>query len=143
MAIHFIEEDRNPKGLKRAEIKEWLKKVVHAEKMKLGIINFVFCSDGYLLDVNKQFLGKDYFTDVISFDYSEKGTVGGDIMISIDRVEENARVMGVPFPEELNRVMVHGVLHLIGYKDHTGENKSVMTGLENLYLGMVGKSNEN
>ena len=81
------------------------------------------------------FLKRDYFTDVISFDYTENGVVSGDIMISLDRVTENASTMGVSYLEELQRIMVHGLLHLIGYDDSTAESKAVMTGKEDLYLG--------
>ncbi|MFH0761470.1 MAG: rRNA maturation RNase YbeY [Bacteroidota bacterium] len=134
MAIHFINQDRNPEGLKRKMIKEWLKKVIEREMKEVGITNLIFCSDDYLIKVNKEFLKRDYLTDVISFDYTKKNKISGDIMISIDRVQENASENGILFLEELKRVMVHGILHLIGYDDNTKENKSIMTGMEDLYL---------
>jgi rRNA maturation RNase YbeY len=109
--------------------------VVNSEGMKLGVINYIFCSDEFLVKVNIEFLKRDYFTDVISFDYTENGVVSGDIMISLDRVTENASTMGVSYLEELQRIMVHGLLHLIGYDDSTEESKAVMTGKEDLYLG--------
>jgi rRNA maturation RNase YbeY len=133
--IHYLEEDRKEKSLKRAAAKKWLMEVVNSEGMKLGVINYIFCSDEFLVKVNIEFLKRDYFTDVISFDYTENGVVSGDIMISLDRVTENASTMGVSYLEELQRIMVHGLLHLIGYDDSTAESKAVMTGKEDLYLG--------
>ena len=133
--IHYLEEDRKENSLKRAAAKKWLMEVVNSEGMKLGVINYIFCSDEFLVKVNIEFLKRDYFTDVISFDYTENGVVSGDIMISLDRVTENASTMGVSYLEELQRIMVHGLLHLIGYDDSTAESKAVMTGKEDLYLG--------
>ena len=101
------------------------------------MINYIFCSDEFLVKVNMEFLKRDYFTDVISFDYTENGVVSGDIMISLDRVTENAGIMGISYLEELKRIMVHGLLHLIGYEDSTTELKAVMTAKEDLYLGMA------
>lgn len=115
-------------------IKEWLEDVIKKEKKEIGVTNLIFCSDEYLLQVNQEFLKRDYLTDVISFDYTQKSKISGDVLISIDRVRENAGDNGVSFLEELKRVMVHGVLHLIGFDDHTKENKSIMTARENLYL---------
>jgi rRNA maturation RNase YbeY len=134
MAINFIKEDRDPERIKRKLIKKWLGEVIKGENKETGVTNIVFCSDDYLLQVNKEFLKRDYLTDVISFDYSKGNTISGDILISIDRVKENAAENGVLFLEELKRVMVHGVLHLIGYNDDTKENKRIMTGREDLYL---------
>lgn len=138
MAIHYLEEDRKTTGLNRTVTKMWLGEVVRREGKILGVVNYVFCSDDYLVDINIRFLNKDYFTDVISFDYTEKGVISGDIMISVDRVQENAVIMGVTYIEELKRVMVHGLLHLIGYEDSTGELKAIMSSREDLYLGMAG-----
>jgi rRNA maturation RNase YbeY len=87
----------------------------------------IFCSDEYLLEVNKEFLKREYLTDVISFDYTKEDKISGDVLVSVDRVKENAKENGVTFLEELKRVMVHGLLHLIGYEDNTVENKAIMT----------------
>jgi rRNA maturation RNase YbeY len=137
MAIHYLEEDREEKSFNRAKVKSWLQEVVRREGMKTGVINYIFCSDEFLVGINQQFLKRDYFTDVISFDYTKNGVVSGDIMISVDRVKENASEIGVSYLEELKRIMVHGLLHLIGYEDSDQELKAVMTGLEDLYLGMA------
>jgi rRNA maturation RNase YbeY len=140
MAIHFIEEDSKVKGLKRNLSRNWLHEVIEYEGRKPGVINFIFCSDTYLLEMNRQYLKHDYLTDVISFDYSEGGKVSGDVFISVDRVRENAVEMSVSFLDELYRVMVHGVLHLIGYDDATADLRANMSRLEDLYLAKVRES---
>lgn len=140
MAIHFIEEDSKVKGLKRNLSRKWLHEVVLEEGRQPGVINVIFCSDTYLLDMNRQYLKHDYLTDVISFDYSEGGKVSGDIFISVDRVRENAEEMSISFLDELHRIMVHGVLHLIGYDDATADLRANMSRLEDLYLAKVRES---
>ncbi|MBR5723977.1 MAG: rRNA maturation RNase YbeY [Bacteroidales bacterium] len=114
----------------------WLKMVAGSEMRRLGAINIIFCSDNYILDVNMRYLQHDYFTDIITFDYCEKDVLSGDLFISIDSVRENARFYGVEFADELDRVMVHGVLHLIGYDDHTEEQTAEMRRKEDYYLQM-------
>jgi len=114
----------------------WLKMVVESEIKKLGPLSIIFCSDNYILDVNMKYLQHDYFTDIITFDYCEKNVVSGDLFISIDSVRENAVHYGTRFEDELDRVMVHGVLHLLGYDDHTGEDIAVMREKENYYVKM-------
>lgn len=112
----------------------WLKTVTGSEMKKLGNINIIFCSDDYILDVNMKYLQHDYFTDIITFDYCEKDFLNGDLFISIDSVRENALYYGTEFADELNRVMVHGLLHLIGYDDHSEEDIKMMRYKENYYL---------
>lgn len=112
----------------------WLKFVAESEIRKIGDISIVFCSDNYILDVNMKYLQHDYFTDIITFDYCEGKVLSGDLIISIDSVRENAALYGAKFEEELNRVMVHGVLHLIGYDDHTDAEQKIMREKENYYL---------
>lgn len=112
----------------------WLKFVAESEVRKLGNINIIFCSDNYILDVNIKYLGHDYYTDIITFDYCEKNILSGDLFISIDTVKDNAQFYGTEFKDELNRVIVHGLLHLIGYDDHTPEEQKVMREKENYYL---------
>ena len=114
----------------------WLKMVAGSEMRRLGAVNIIFCSDNYILDVNMRYLQHDYFTDIITFDYCEKDVLSGDLFISIDSVRENARFYGVEFADELDRVMVHGVLHLIGYDDHTEEQTAEMRRKEDYYLQM-------
>ena len=114
----------------------WLKMVIESEIRKPGDIAIIFCSDRYILDVNMKYLQHDYFTDIITFDYCEGPKISGDLFISIDSVRENASFYGVDFETELDRVMVHGVLHLIGYDDHTPEDIAVMRQKENYYIEM-------
>ena len=112
----------------------WLRTVAESEMKRIGDIAIIFCSDGYLLDVNRKYLGHDYFTDIITFDYCEGERLSGDLFISVDSVSENAIEYGTEFANELNRVMVHGLLHLIGYDDHTEEDVKTMREKENHYL---------
>lgn len=114
----------------------WLKMVAGSEIRKIGDINIIFCSDNYILDVNMKYLQHDYFTDIITFDYCEGKVLSGDLFISVDSVRENSIEFGTDFEEELHRVIVHGVLHLIGYDDHTEEDKKLMRQKENYYLQM-------
>lgn len=108
--------------------------VAESEVKKLGDISIIFCSDNYILDVNIKYLHHDYFTDIITFDYCEGNVLSGDLFISIDSVRENAVEYGTEFEDELNRVIVHGVLHLIGYDDHTEEDQKEMRSKEDYYL---------
>ena len=112
----------------------WLKFVAESEAKRLGDISVIFCSDNFILDVNIKYLKHDYYTDIITFDYCEGNRLSGDLFISIDSVRENAAFYGTEFVDELNRVIVHGVLHLIGYDDHTEEDIAVMRAKENYYL---------
>lgn len=112
----------------------WLKFVAGSEIRTLGDVNIIFCSDNYLLDVNIRYLQHDYFTDIITFDYCEGNRLSGDLFISIDSVRENALYFGAEFKDELNRVIVHGLLHLIGYDDHTPEEQKQMRAKEDYYL---------
>lgn len=113
--------------------------VIGEEGKKAGVVNFIFCSDEYLSKVNMEFLKRDYYTDVISFDYSEGDRISGDIMISVDRIKENAENLGVSYTEELKRIMVHGLLHLIGYDDATDDLRADMSRREDFYLIQAGE----
>tara|TARA_R110000868_G_scaffold180489_1_gene421110 strand:+ start:193 stop:612 length:420 start_codon:yes stop_codon:yes gene_type:complete len=110
---------------------DWLSRVVDSEEKELGDLNYIFCDDEYLLAINKQYLDHDTYTDIITFDYCNGLNVSGDIFISIERVEENAQEYKVSFEEELLRVMVHGVLHLLGFKDKSEKDAAVMRNKEN------------
>lgn len=113
----------------------WLKTVAESEICRIGDVNIIFCSDNYILDVNQKYLQHDYFTDVITFDYCQDNILSGDIFVSVDTVRENALTYGADsFEQELQRVMVHGLLHLIGYDDQTPEQQNVMRSKENYYL---------
>ena len=105
----------------------WLSKVVAVYEKEIGELGFIFCSDDYLLEMNREHLDHDYYTDVITFDYSDRNQISGDVFVSVDRVLENAKNFGDgDFHNELCRVMVHGVLHLIGFKDKTEEESEIM-----------------
>jgi len=134
MAINFFKEDVSCPGIKQDKYREWIDAVVKDHGKKIGELAFIFVSDDYLYKMNVQYLNHDYYTDVITFDYSENDVTSGDIFISVDRVRENAENYGVTFLNELSRVMIHGVLHLIGYKDGTEEEKQEMRDLENKAL---------
>ena len=115
---------------------KWLRLVAESEIRRISDINIIFCSDNYILDVNQQYLQHDYFTDIITFDYCEGDRLSGDLFISVDTVRENAIEYGTEFKDELNRVIVHGVLHLIGYDDHYDEDVVEMRAKENYYLSL-------
>lgn len=125
--IDFKVEDEESK-------RRWISELIQEENCREGEINYIFCSDDYLHKINLDFLNHDTLTDIISFDYSVGKELHGDIYISIDRVEDNAKDFNVSFNEELARVMAHGVLHYCGYKDKTKQDKTVMTSKEDYYL---------
>lgn len=136
--IRYYTEDIKFVFKRRRQISAWLKAVALNEKRKIGDVNIIFCSDAYLLDVNKKYLQHDYYTDIITFDYCEGSLLSGDLFISVDSVRDNAGHYGATsFDEELNRVMVHGVLHLIGYDDHSPEDQKTMREKENFYLACL------
>ena len=114
----------------------WLRLVAESEIKRIGDISIIFCSDNYILDVNQKYLQHDYFTDIITFDYCEGDKLSGDLFISVDTVRDNAIEYGSDVKEELNRVMVHGILHLIGYDDQTDEDVAEMRSKENYYLSL-------
>lgn len=104
----------------------WISNVIQSENKNIGEISYIFCDDEYLLEINKQYLNHDYYTDIISFDYTETDVISGDIFVSIDRVKENALDFGVSFDNELKRVIIHGVLHFCGFKDKSKEEEATM-----------------
>jgi probable rRNA maturation factor len=114
----------------KKRLREWITGIVETEKRSPGEINYVFTTDNELLGFNQQYLHHNTFTDIITFDYSEKDHVSGDILISIERVKENAASYGAAFDEELRRVMAHGVLHLCGYKDKKKQDAGLMRAKE-------------
>ena len=126
----FIEKEEMP----LEGCTDWVKYVVASENKKLGDIIFVFCNDDYLLEKNITFLKHNTLTDVIAFDYSKGQKITGDILISIDRVQENSKIFEVSFLNELYRVMVHGLLHLLGYNDKNQKDAILMKSKENYYL---------
>ena len=134
--LRYFKEDTTFEFKHRLLNNKWLKFVAESEVRIIGDINIIFCSDNYLLDINLKYLGHDYFTDIITFDYCESNILSGDLFISVDSVRDNAIFYNTKFEEELNRVMVHGVLHLIGYDDHTDSEKALMRSKEDYYLSL-------
>ena len=118
----------------QGEVQRWIKKVITSENKEMGEINYIFCSDEYLLERNIKYLDHDTLTDIITFNYCKGKIITSDIMISIDRVKENSTIFDNSFSEELHRVMIHGILHLIGYDDKTEKEKILMREKENFYL---------
>ncbi len=115
---------------------KWLRLVAESEIRRIGDINIIFCSDNYILDINQKYLQHDYFTDIITFNYNDGDKLSGDLFISVDTIKENAIEYDTEFHDELNRVMVHGLLHLIGYDDQTEEDIKLMREKENYYLSL-------
>ena len=134
--IRYFQEDIRFDLKQKMQNNRWLKMVAGSEMRRIGAVNIIFCSDNYILDVNMRYLQHDYFTDIITFDYCEGDKLSGDLFISVDSVRENALYYGTEFEDELNRVMVHGILHLIGYDDHTEEEQKVMREKEDYYLSL-------
>ena len=135
--INLFFEDVEVPGLDSEFFASWLSRVCAFEDRSLNEVNLIFCSDEHLLEMNRTHLDHDYYTDIITFDYCEDDLITGDLFISIDRVEENASNESVSFTNELNRVVVHGVLHLIGYKDKSEEEERVMRAKEDWALGLI------
>jgi len=125
-----------PGFVSKKELKRFVKELVANEGKQLKELSLVFTDDEYLLEVNKQYLNHDYFTDVITFDYSDFPNVSGDVMISLDRVKDNAQSMNLDFETELYRVVFHGTLHLCGYKDKKKEDAALMRSKEDFYIQM-------
>ena len=133
--ISFFEEDIQYNLKDKTKVRQWIKDTIAAEGYKLDELTYVFCSDEYLLKMNRQYLDHDTYTDIITFDNSSaEKTVTGDIFISIDRIRENAAKFNQTVVNELHRVIIHGVLHLLGYKDKTPADNKKMTQLEDKYL---------
>lgn len=129
--ISFHNQSLSFKLKEKTKLKQWIKSITEKEKHQLGTINYIFCTDDELLEINIKHLNHNTLTDIITFDYTEGKTINSDIFISIERVTENAKKFQVSFEEELHRVMIHGVLHLCGYKDKTKADAELMRKKEN------------
>ena len=138
--IYFFKSGVHFRLLNKVAIANWIKAVIANSNKSLGTINFIFCSDNFLLGINKQYLKHDYFTDIISFDYSEGRIINGEIYISIDRIKENAELEGERFQVELSRVIIHGILHLLGHSDKTTLQKKQMRKKEDACLSLLSSS---
>ena len=136
MSVSFHRENVSLNADEKLIIK-WLTNSVNSLDYSIGELSFVFCSDDYLRKLNIKHLNQDYFTDVITFDYSKEMSLIGDVFISTERVKENAKLFNVSFNEELFRVIIHGVLHLCGFRDKTKEEKAEMRSKENDFLSLI------
>lgn len=119
------------------DLSQWISSTITEEGFSEGEINYIFCDDAYLLDLNIEFLDHDTLTDIISFDYTLGKLISGDVYISVERVRENASDFKVTFENELSRVLIHGILHYCGYKDKTEEEAAMMRSKENYYMGQL------
>ena len=118
------------------KVTSWLKMLIKSYNRKLGAITYIFCSDEEILRINQSFLNHDYYTDIITFDYSEGNTIAGDLYISLETVQSNAIKFKTKYDEELRRVMIHGILHLCGYNDKTSDEKKIMRTKEDEALAL-------
>lgn len=141
MAITFSYQIENFQLAEPAKVRQWIQCVIGepslqavAGNYRVGSIGYLFCDDAFLLEANERYLNHDTYTDIITFDYVEGGVVSGDIMISVDRVGENASIFGVPFEQELHRVIIHGILHLLGQADKSESEAAEMRNKENAAL---------
>ena len=138
MTINYFCEEITFSLKGKRKISNWIKKIVAQENKTIGNLCYVFVSDEIILDLNKNYLKHDYFTDIITFDHSSNNEISGDMYISIDTVRKNAKDYNVDFYAELLRVMVHGLLHLCGYKDETESQQQKMRVIEDKYMkGMI------
>jgi probable rRNA maturation factor len=136
-AINFFSQDISFSLPNPRKTSAWIKKALEAERRSLNELNFIFCSDDYLLAINRQYLKHNTYTDIITFNNSdERKVIEGDIFISIDRVEENARKLNLPFNQEIRRVIIHGILHLVGYTDKEEAKIRQMRKKEDTYLSL-------
>ncbi len=122
---------------KHRSVSAWIKSVASSYGFRVGDIAYVFCDDEKILEVNRQYLQHDYYTDIITFDYTEGTVLNGDILISVDTVASNAEMVGTTFEDELHRILIHGILHLTGQNDKTPPDHEEMTRKENLALAML------
>ena len=139
MNIDFNFEDVDFALPDEQSLKDWIGYTVKNEHCFTGNLSYIFCSDEYLWNMNKQYLGHDYYTDIITFDYVEDKIVSGDMFISYDRVCDNANKFGVSRETELLRVMIHGVMHLVGYDDQTDEEEAEIHKMEDFYIDVYNK----
>jgi probable rRNA maturation factor len=136
-SINFFSESINYNLKQKLKLKKWVKATIEKEGYTLQELNFIFCNDEYLLEINRQYLNHDTYTDIITFDNSdEENIIVGDIFISIERIKENAKIYNKTDFDEVCRIMIHGTLHLLGYKDKGKEAKTLMTQKEDEYLAI-------
>jgi rRNA maturation RNase YbeY len=136
MAIYFSSENIHFDLKGKMRVKSWITVIIKAQGKKVGDISYLFCDDAYLIEVNRSYLNHDTYTDIITFDYVEDNLISGDIMISVERVKENAQLFGSTFDQELHRVIIHGILHLLGQGDKTAPEAAQMRKKEEAALAV-------
>ncbi|MDR1257790.1 MAG: rRNA maturation RNase YbeY [Tannerellaceae bacterium] len=139
MAITYHTENGQTPSIKRRIVNQWIKSVAKVYDKEIGEITYIFCSEEQILDINKQYLNHDYYTDIITFDYSEGNVISGDIFISPDTIKSNAETLGAPYMEELHRILIHGILHLCGINDKGPGKREIMETNENEALSILSK----
>lgn len=136
MAIYFSTENIAFDLKNKLKVKKWISDIIKAQNKKVGDISYLFCDDAYLIEVNRTYLDHDTYTDIITFDYVEDDLISGDIMISVERVKENAQLFNTSFNQELHRVIIHGILHLLGQGDKTDKQAAQMRKKEEAALAL-------
>ena len=139
MAISYHAEDISFPKIKRREITNWIKEIASDYNKRVGEISYIFCSDEKILQINQQYLNHDYYTDIITFDYSEENTISGDLFLSLDTIKSNSEKYHVDYQQEMYRVIIHGILHLCGLKDKTPKEEKIMRDSENKALTILYK----
>ncbi|QZE13980.1 rRNA maturation RNase YbeY [Halosquirtibacter laminarini] len=139
MAIEFFAEDIDFPNYKEDYLNKFIESLIASKKRQVGEISYIFCSDDYLLKINIDYLQHDYYTDIITFDYVEGDVISGDVFMSIDRVVDNADILKVDFESEFARVLSHGILHLLGFKDKTDEEAAIMRSEEEKAISLFEK----
>lgn len=137
MAVSFYTEGIEMPDINKSEIRNWVKNVAELHSKRLGPVSYIFCDDNKILEVNKQFLQHDYYTDIITFDYTEGDKISGDLFISLDTVRTNAEQFGQDYNTELHRVIIHGILHLCGINDKGPGEREIMEAEENKALEIL------
>jgi rRNA maturation RNase YbeY len=135
--IDFLSEDIEFPSINTALLKKWITKIIKDHDFNVGSISVIFCSDEYILKTNREFLDHDYYTDIITFDYCENRNISGDLLISLETVASNSKEFKTDFIDELYRVIIHGILHLLGYDDKTPELRSVIRKEEDKALAVL------
>lgn len=137
MAVSFFTEGIDMPDINKIDIRNWVKNVAELHSKRLGPVSYIFCDDNKILEVNKQFLQHDYYTDIITFDYTEGDKISGDLFISLDTVRTNAEQFGQDYNTELHRVIIHGILHLCGINDKGPGEREIMEAEENKALALI------
>ena len=140
MAVSYYAEEVKLPAIKKRVTTAWIRSVAALYGKKVGDVSYIFCSDEKILEVNKEYLQHDYYTDIISFDYTEGNIISGDLFISLDTVKSNAEQFGVDYNEELHRIIIHGILHLCGINDKAEGEREIMTQKENEALALMAQN---